>query len=156
MKLAFIFVGGQKEEWLMDLSQDYAKKLNFFCATEIIRLKPTRFARASSAQKLDAETVDIMKALRPDDLLVVCDEKGDPVTSRKLSEKMVKLLERGRPRLVFLIGGAFGVNESVMQRADYTWSFSKLVFPHMLVRLLLAEQIYRACTILRNEKYHHL
>jgi 23S rRNA (pseudouridine1915-N3)-methyltransferase len=56
---------------------------------------------------------------------------------------------------VFLIGGAFGVDESVMKRADQNWGLSKLVFPHMLVRLILAEQVYRACTILRNEKYHH-
>ena len=58
-------------------------------------------------------------------------------------------------QLVFLIGGAYGIDESVLKRADYTWSLSPLVFPHQLVRLILAEQIYRACTILRNEKYHH-
>ena len=155
MKLAFIFVGGQKEEWLMDLSQDYAKKLNFFCATEIIRLKPTRFARASSAQKLDAETVDIMKALRPDDLLVVCDEKGDPVTSRKLSEKMVKLLERGRPRLVFLIGGAFGFTDDIRTRADWRLSLSNLTFNHHIAQAILLEQVYRSFAIWKNLPYHN-
>ena len=57
--------------------------------------------------------------------------------------------------MVFLIGGAFGVSDEIKQRANFTWSLSKLVFPHMIVRLILAEQVYRACTILRNEKYHH-
>ncbi|HAK11224.1 MAG TPA: 23S rRNA (pseudouridine(1915)-N(3))-methyltransferase RlmH, partial [Chitinophagaceae bacterium] len=56
----------------------------------------------------------------------------------------------------FLIGGAFGVDGTIQQRAQFTWSLSKLVFPHMLVRLILAEQVYRACTINRNEKYHHV
>ena len=59
-------------------------------------------------------------------------------------------------RLILLVGGAFGVDEALFKRADETWSLSKLVFPHMLVRLILAEQVYRACTILRNEKYHHV
>jgi len=58
--------------------------------------------------------------------------------------------------VVFLIGGAFGVDEAITKRANISWSLSKLVFPHMLVRLILAEQVYRACTILRNEKYHHI
>jgi 23S rRNA (pseudouridine1915-N3)-methyltransferase len=57
--------------------------------------------------------------------------------------------------VIFLIGGAYGIDETVLKRADYTWSLSQLTFPHQLVRLILAEQIYRACTILKNEKYHH-
>jgi 23S rRNA (pseudouridine1915-N3)-methyltransferase len=62
----------------------------------------------------------------------------------------------GAKRIHFLIGGAFGVNEALRKRADFVWQLSKLVFPHQLVRLLLAEQVYRACTILRGEKYHHM
>ena len=58
-------------------------------------------------------------------------------------------------QIIFLIGGAYGIDEAVLKRADYKWSLSQLVFPHQLVRLILAEQVYRACTILRNEKYHH-
>jgi 23S rRNA (pseudouridine1915-N3)-methyltransferase len=58
-------------------------------------------------------------------------------------------------RIVFLIGGAYGVDQSIKERANFTWSLSDLVFPHMLVRLILAEQVYRACSILANEKYHH-
>jgi 23S rRNA (pseudouridine1915-N3)-methyltransferase len=61
-----------------------------------------------------------------------------------------------KKNIVFLIGGAFGVSEAVFKRADYKWSLSPLVFPHQLVRLILAEQIYRACSINRNEKYHHI
>ena len=75
------------------------------------------------------------------------------------SEELAKFIQAKAnsnvKNLVFLIGGAFGVDAEIMQRASYTWSFSKLVFPHMLIRLMLAEQVYRACTILRNEKYHH-
>jgi 23S rRNA (pseudouridine1915-N3)-methyltransferase len=65
------------------------------------------------------------------------------------------MMER-KKQIVFLIGGAFGVSQEVAQRADFKWSLSPLVFPHQLVRLILAEQIYRACSINRNEKYHHI
>jgi 23S rRNA (pseudouridine1915-N3)-methyltransferase len=68
---------------------------------------------------------------------------------------MVKKGNMGSKKLVFLIGGAFGLDEAVLKRADHKWSLSKLTFPHQIVRLLLAEQIYRAYTIIKNEKYHH-
>ncbi len=155
MKLAFIFVGGHKEEWLMELSQEYFKKLNFFCSTEIIRIKPSKLARASSAQKLAAETADILKVLKSDDLLVVCDEKGDPVTSKKLSEKMVRFFERGRPRLVFLIGGAFGFNDEIRERADWKLSLSNLTFNHHIAQAVLLEQVYRSFAIWKNLPYHN-
>ena len=155
MKLAFIFVGGQKEEWLMELSQDYVKKIGFFCPTEIIRLKPPKLARASSVQKLATETADILKVLKPEDLLVVCDEKGEAVTSKKFSEKMVKLFERGRPRVVFLIGGAFGFNDEIRARANWELSLSNLTYNHHIAQAVLLEQVYRGFAIWKNLPYHN-
>ena len=77
-----------------------------------------------------------------------------PKNSGMLSEADLKKKE-GEMNLVFLIGGAYGIDEAVMKRANFKWSLSQLVFPHQLVRLILAEQVYRACSINRNEKYHH-
>jgi len=93
--------------------------------------------------------------LTKEDYLVLLDERGKQISSPELAGFLQQRANESTKRVVFLIGGAFGVDESVMKRADYTWSFSKLVFPHMLVRLVLSEQIYRACSIIRNEKYHH-
>lgn len=155
MKLAFVFVGGQKEPWLTELSHDYVKKLNYFCPTEIHRIKPSKLARASAAQKLAEETAEILKSIRPDDILVVCDERGDAVTSKKFSEKMVKLFERGRPRVVFLIGGAFGFTDELRARADWKFSLSNLTFNHHIAQAVLLEQTYRAFAIWKNLPYHN-
>ena len=97
----------------------------------------------------------ILDWLRKDDFLIVLDERGKQMSSEGLANFIQARANESTKQLVFLIGGAYGIDESVLKRADYTWSLSTLVFPHQLVRLILAEQIYRACTILRNEKYHH-
>ncbi|MFM9634934.1 23S rRNA (pseudouridine(1915)-N(3))-methyltransferase RlmH, partial [Streptomyces galilaeus] len=88
--------------------------------------------------------------------LLLLDERGKLLSSPELAQLLQQKANESTKRLLILIGGAFGVDETVNKRANYTISLSKLVFPHMLVRLIIAEQVYRACTILRNEKYHHI
>jgi 23S rRNA (pseudouridine1915-N3)-methyltransferase len=97
----------------------------------------------------------ILQWLDKDDYLVALDEKGKQITSEGLAAFIQARANDSCKNLVFLIGGAFGLDEAVIKRADFKWSLSQLVFPHQLVRLILAEQVYRACTILRSEKYHH-
>ena len=103
-----------------------------------------------------AEAVLIIQQLMQDDYLILLDERGQSFNSPGVAQLIQQRANESCKRLVFLIGGAFGVDETIFKRANTTWSLSKLVFPHMLVRLMLAEQIYRACSILRNEKYHHV
>jgi 23S rRNA (pseudouridine1915-N3)-methyltransferase len=155
MKLAFVFIGGQKEDWLSTLTAEYEKKLKHFCAVEIIRLKPSKQARASAEQKLAEETEQLLKTIKKDDLVIVCDERGDAVTSKKFSEKLVKLFERGRPRVVILVGGAFGFGPEIRSRADWTWSLSTMVFNHHIAQAIVLEQTYRAFTIWKNIPYHN-
>lgn len=97
----------------------------------------------------------ILQMLSKDDYLVVLDERGKQLDSLKLAEFIQSRANESIKQVVFLIGGAFGVDQQVLSRADFSWSLSTLTFPHQLVRLILAEQVYRACTILRNERYHH-
>ena len=97
----------------------------------------------------------ILGFLNKEDYLVALDEKGKQLSSEGLADFIQKRANESVKTIVFLIGGAFGLDDSVLQRANFKWSLSQLVFPHQLVRLILAEQVYRACTILRNEKYHH-
>jgi 23S rRNA (pseudouridine1915-N3)-methyltransferase len=97
----------------------------------------------------------ILDWLGKDDYLVALDEKGKQFNSEGLAKFIQARANESVRQLVFLIGGAYGLDESVIKRAGHVWSLSELVFPHQLVRLILAEQVYRACTILKNEKYHH-
>jgi 23S rRNA (pseudouridine1915-N3)-methyltransferase len=97
----------------------------------------------------------ILEWLEKDDYLVLLDEKGKSLSSEKLASFLQSRANESTKRVVFLIGGAFGVDDRLKKRAQLMWSLSALVFPHQLVRLILAEQLYRAATILRNEKYHH-
>lgn len=97
----------------------------------------------------------ILAWLNKDDYLVALDEKGKQLDSEGLAGFIQKRSNESIKNLVFLIGGAFGLDDAVLKRANFKWSLSQLTFPHQLVRLILAEQVYRACTIIRNEKYHH-
>ena len=97
----------------------------------------------------------ILDWIGKEDYLVVLDERGKQLSSEGLANFIQARANTRTKQLVFLIGGAFGIDDAVIKRADFTWSLSPLVFPHQLVRLILAEQVYRACTILKNEKYHH-
>ncbi len=101
------------------------------------------------------ESEKILGACSEKDFVVLLDERGKELSSIELSQFVEKRLNEATQRLVFIIGGAYGVDESVQSRANFTWSLSKLIFPHELVRVILAEQIYRAFSILRGEKYHH-
>ena len=104
-------------------------------------------------KKKEGET--ILGWLGKDDYLVVLDERGKQLSSEGLANFIQTRANESTKHLVFLIGGTYGIDETVLKRAGYKWSLSQLVFPHQLVRLILAEQVYRACTIIKNEKYHH-
>lgn len=97
----------------------------------------------------------ILQWLKPDDYLVALDEHGKQFSSEALADFLQERATASTKNIVFVIGGAFGLDEQVLKKAKTTWSLSQLTFPHQLVRLILAEQVYRACTILHNEKYHH-
>ena len=102
-----------------------------------------------------AEGESILHLLQTGDFLVLLDENGKQMSSEKLAVFIQKKANESTRNIIFLVGGAYGLDERVKKRANLIWSLSILVFPHQLVRLIVAEQIYRACTIIKNEKYHH-
>ena len=104
-------------------------------------------------KKREGDTV--LNLLKDDDYLIALDERGKGLRSEELANFLQMRANESTRQLVFLIGGAYGLDERVLKAARLKWSLSPLTFPHQLVRLILAEQVYRACTILRNEKYHH-
>ncbi|MES2003465.1 MAG: 23S rRNA (pseudouridine(1915)-N(3))-methyltransferase RlmH [Bacteroidota bacterium] len=157
MKIQFWSVGKPHEAYARPGIEEFTKRLNNYFSTDWhIIAPPKNAANLSETELKKAEALLILSQLQKDDYLLLLDERGKMFSSPELAKWMQQRANESTKRIVCLIGGAFGVDETVMKRADQTWSLSKLVFPHMLVRLILAEQVYRACTILRNEKYHHI
>ncbi|HWB24689.1 MAG TPA: 23S rRNA (pseudouridine(1915)-N(3))-methyltransferase RlmH [Chitinophagaceae bacterium] len=157
MKLLFISVGKPHEEYVKPGVEDFTGRVNkYFTAAWQIISPPKNAAVLKEAELKKQEAKAILQALQKDDILILLDERGRQFSSPELAKLLQQQANESAKRLVFLIGGAFGVDDDIKHRANITWSLSKLVFPHMLVRLILAEQVYRACTILRNEKYHHV
>jgi 23S rRNA (pseudouridine1915-N3)-methyltransferase len=156
MKIALWSVGKPHESYVKEGIEDFTNRIAKYFSVEWNIIPPPKNAAVLPEDALKkAEAKLIVDALQKDDVLVLLDEKGKNISSPELAEFIQQKANNSAKRLVFLIGGAFGADEEIKQKANFTWSLSKLVFPHMLVRLLLSEQVYRACSILRNEKYHH-
>jgi 23S rRNA (pseudouridine1915-N3)-methyltransferase len=156
MKIECWAIGKPHESYVVDGVRDFTKRIgNYFpIEWQLFNLKKNA-ANLGPDRLKEEERLLILSALKPDDWLVSLDEKGKSLNSRKLASF---IQDRGNERvkkLIFLIGGAYGLSQAVLERSKFVWSLSDLTFPHQLVRLILAEQIYRACSISRNEKYHH-
>ncbi len=156
MKIEFWSIGKPHDKSIKDAIEDYTSRLKKYCPVswEIIPV-PKNAAMMGELDLKRMEGKMILEWLEKDTVLIALDEHGKEMDSIQLSDFLIKKGNMGSKKLVFLIGGAFGIDEAVLKRADHTWALSKLTFPHQLVRLILAEQIYRAYTIIKNEKYHH-
>ncbi len=156
LKIQIWSIGKAHETYVRSGVEDFTARLNRYFTTEWNIIPVPKNAGMMSAQDLRiSEGRTILEWLNKDDYLVALDERGKEMDSIKLSSFMQQRANESTKRLVFLIGGAYGIDAPVLQRANLIWSLSKLTFPHQLVRLILSEQLYRAATILRNEKYHH-
>ena len=156
MKLQFWSIGKNNESYVKQGVEDFTKRIsNYYKVEWSIIPVPKNAGMMSELDLKKKEGELIMEWLKKDDYLVLLDERGKQLTSEGLADFILKSANESRKNLIFLIGGAFGVHDMVFERANFKWSLSQLVFPHQLVRLILAEQVYRACTIIRNEKYHH-
>jgi 23S rRNA (pseudouridine1915-N3)-methyltransferase len=156
MKFQFWTVGKNHEPYVKEGIELFTKRIsNYYTVEWNILPTPKNAAMLSEMDLKKKEGEMITGFLQKEDWLVLLDETGKMLTSEELANFIQQRANESTKNIVFLIGGAYGVSEAVKQRANYVWSLSKLVFPHQLVRLILAEQVYRACSINRNEKYHH-
>lgn len=156
MKISLWTVGKNNEAYVRDGIEDFTKRISRYFPVEwTIIPVPKNAGMLSEIDLRKKEGEVILQWLRPDDYLVALDEHGKELSSESLAQFLQSRSNESVKNLIFLIGGAFGIHDSVLREAKFKWSLSQLTFPHQLVRLILAEQIYRACTILRNEKYHH-
>ena len=156
MKIHFWSVGKAHEAHVKDGIDLFTKRIAHYYPVEwnIIPM-PKNAGMLSEIELKKREGEMILGFLQKEDHLVLLDERGKQFSSEGLATFIQSRANESVQRMVFLIGGAYGVSDAVRKRADHIWCLSQLVFPHQLVRLILAEQLYRACTILRNEKYHH-
>ena len=139
-------MGKEKDEMTASIRKHYELR--------IFRYVPIEWVYMPHESK-EKESDKILSYLKKDDYVVLLDEKGRELKSEMLSDLIANRMIDSVRRMVFVIGGAYGVSKSVEERANYIWKLSSLVFPHMLVRVILLEQLYRAFTIIKGEKYHH-
>jgi 23S rRNA (pseudouridine1915-N3)-methyltransferase len=156
MNIEIWSVGKANESHFAEAIAYYLKKVQPWCKTELVILPPpNKGGLTGSKDNLAAEEAMILKRLKAQHHLILLDERGRQLDSLQWSEAFAALMNDGTRTLVLLIGGAYGVSEAVRGRASQVWSLSKLVFPHQLVRLIVAEQVYRALSILHHSSYHH-
>lgn len=156
MKIQCWSIGKAKESFVQEGIELFTRRITHYFPVQWRMFPPPKNAGTLQEAALkQKEAAAVLEALEDNDYLVLLDEKGKMIRSETLAELLQQRANEARKNIVFLIGGAYGVDDTIKQRADFQWSLSALVFPHQLVRLILAEQIYRACTIIRNEKYHH-
>ena len=156
MKIACWAIGKTADAYLEDGLKIYLKRLPHYTSFEWEIIPDIRKAGKLPAEKLkELEGEQILKRLKPDDVLILLDERGKSFTSRKFSEYIAERQNRGVRRIVFQIGGAYGFSPAVYQRANDQIRLSDMTFSHQMIRLFFLEQVYRAMTILRNEPYHN-
>lgn len=155
MKISILAISKKHDPKFELAILDYTKRLGHYVQVEWKLVEAKTTASMSEVQIKNAESDVLSGLLSSEDTVMLLDETGTRLTSVQLAEKLQSYMNQSTKNLVFIIGGAYGVNEDLIKRADFIWSLSELVFPHQLVRLLLTEQLYRAHTILAGEKYHH-
>lgn len=153
MTIRLISVGKIKEKWLNEGIDEYLKRISRYCDVSIIEV-PDQPESRDVRSAPEKEGTGILSKIKSNDLVVTLEIGGVESDSVRFAERMTDWLERGGSAVTFVIGGSNGISAMVRERADDTFSLSKMTFPHRLVRLIFLEQIYRAFKINNNEKYH--
>lgn len=156
MKICLIQIDKTQDKYLEDGIDIFYKRLKNYCSFEVETIQMPKNVRAKSIdeQKLE-EAKEILKKIKEEDIVILLDENGKEFNSVNFSKYIVQKQNSSVKRLVFLIGGPFGFNKLMYNRANDKISLSQLTFSHQMVRLFFVEQIYRAYTIIKGEKYHH-
>jgi 23S rRNA (pseudouridine1915-N3)-methyltransferase len=158
MKITLVTVGKIKEKFYTEAIAEYSKRLSRYCKLEILQVAdektPDRASEAEERQIKEKEGDRILAQIKDSSYVIVLAIEGKQLSSEELAAKLDQLGVSGRSDLLFVIGGSLGLSEAVMRRADYALSFSRMTFPHQLMRVVLLEQIYRGFRINAGEPYH--
>lgn len=158
MKITLLTVGKIKEKFLRDAIAEYSKRLSKYCKLEIIEVADEKTSDHASevVEKSirDKEGERLMRYIRDDDYVITLEIGGKMLDSVAFSRQLENLGIRGQNHICFVIGGSIGLGDALVKRSDYALSFSKMTFPHQLMRVILLEQIYRSYRIMTNQPYH--
>ncbi len=155
MQIKIIVVGKLKEKTYQEISDEFSKRIRPYCSEKIIEIQSENLKNVSTDKiARERESQRILPQLSDDAFVIVLDIKGQQLSSEALAEKVKEVSNSGVNELIFVIGGATGLDEKIKKRADFSLSFSKMTFTHQFARLMLQEQLYRAFKIVNNEPYH--
>jgi 23S rRNA (pseudouridine1915-N3)-methyltransferase len=158
MKFTLIAVGKLKEKYLKEGIGEYSKRLSRFCELQIVEVEdeqaPENLSEAQAVQVKKKEAERIIKKVKEGSTLIVLDLKGKKLDSEGFAEKLNSFFVSGKSHVTFVIGGSLGLDDELVQKADFRLCLSDMTFPHQLARLILLEQIFRAFKILNGETYH--
>lgn len=158
MKITVITVGKIKEKYLRDAIAEYGKRLSKYCKLEILEVADEKTPDNASAIVEEGirqkEGERILRLIKEDAYVITLEIGGKMLDSVEFSRKIETLGIQGKSHICFIIGGSIGLGQEVLKRSDYGLSFSKMTFPHQLMRVVLLEQIYRGYRIMSNEPYH--
>jgi 23S rRNA (pseudouridine1915-N3)-methyltransferase len=148
MKIKIISIDQDKSRQYSDISFEYVKRIPW--KIDVVDLEPSNF----STQQKEKEGMAILKHIKPEDYLIALDPKGEHMTSETFAKTIQNLQNTSSKNIFFVIGGAFGLSESVKAKSNMLLSLSKMTMPHRIAKLILIEQIYRAYTIIKAHPYH--
>lgn len=158
MKISIITVGKIKEKYWKDAIEEYSKRLSKYCKLEILEVADEKTPDQASDVVEDAirdkEGERILKLIKDDAYVITLEINGRGLSSEELSDKIETLGVQGKSHIAFVIGGSIGLGKEVLKRSDFALSFSKMTFPHQMMRVVLLEQIYRSYRIINGEPYH--
>lgn len=158
MKITVITVGKIKEKYLKDAIAEYSKRLSKYCKLEIVEVADEKTPDNASEVVEDAirskEAERILKYIKDDAFVITLEINGKQLSSEELADKIDKLGVQGTSHIIFVIGGSIGLGKEVLEKSNFALSFSKMTFPHQLMRVVLLEQIYRSYRIISGEPYH--
>lgn len=158
LQIKVIAVGKIKEKYLKDGISEYLKRLSSYVRLNTVEVNDEPCPEKASALEEDKirsrEGERVLRAIAPSEYVIVLDLNGKQLSSPELADLLAERALQGQSNVTFVIGGSLGLADEVRQRADFLWSWSRLTFPHQLIRLVLYEQLYRACKINKNETYH--
>lgn len=158
MKITIIAVGKIKENFYREAVAEYGKRLGRFCKLEIIQVEdektPDKAGAALEEEIKHREAERIMRHIREDAYVITLEIRGKMYDSEEFADEIEKLATQGNSHIQFVIGGSLGLHEEICTKADRAVSFSKMTYPHQLMRVILLEQIYRAYRIINGEPYH--
>ncbi len=155
MKLILLICSSTSESWQTEIALQYQKKISRFYDFSIQRIQSTKSSRNDKLSRIEKESKEILRQIKNDDYVILFDERGDTFSSQKFAKFLETKISSGKKRILFIIGGPYGVNSAIKEKAQALVQLSHLTFNHLIAEAVALEQIYRTCSIVHNHPYHN-